>query len=272
MDIFYYDGKSPGPEKNKKAELSVMSPKTRKVRLDALIVERGIAPTVEKARALIMTGAVSVDGIRVDKAGAQVPPGGDIHVRGEDNPYVSRGGLKLKGALDWFSLDVAGHVVLDIGASTGGFTDCLLQAGARKVYAVDVGYGQLAWKLRSDTRVVVIERTNIRHYDGTHLDEKPTLAVIDVSFISLKTVIPAVLPLVAPGSSILALIKPQFEARREEVGKNGVVEDAMVHERVLEEIRIFCRSKGLEVEGNCDSPLLGPAGNKEFFILARKTN
>lgn len=251
-----------------------MFPKNKKskVRLDALLVERGIAPTVEKARALIMSGAVSVDGMRVDKAGAQVTPDGDIHVRGEDNPYVSRGGLKLKGALDWFALNVTGDIVLDVGASTGGFTDCLLQAGARKVYAVDVGYGQLAWKLRSDPRVVVIERTNIRYYDGHDLDEEPTLAVIDVSFISLKTVLPAVLPLVAPETSILALIKPQFEARREEVGKDGVVEDAEVHERVLEEIRMFCRSIGLEVEGTCDSPLLGPAGNKEFFIMARKTN
>jgi 23S rRNA (cytidine1920-2'-O)/16S rRNA (cytidine1409-2'-O)-methyltransferase len=254
------------------AELSVMSPKKRKIRLDALLVERGTAPTVEKARALIMTGAVSIDGVRVDKAGAQVMPDGDIHIRGEDNPYVSRGGLKLRGALDWFLLDVTGYVGMDVGASTGGFTDCLLQAGARKVYAVDVGYGQLAWKLRSDPRVVVIERTNIRHYDGSDLDEKPALATIDVSFISLKTVLPALVPLLSVDARILALVKPQFEARREEVGKNGVVEDATVHERVLEEIRIFCRSMGLEVEGKCNSPLLGPAGNKEFFILARKTN
>lgn len=254
------------------AEISVMSPKKRKIRLDALLVERGIAPTVEKARALIMTGAVSVDGVCADKAGTQVMPDGDIQVRGEDNPYVSRGGLKLRGALDWFSLDVMGHVVMDVGASTGGFTDCLLQAGARKVYAIDVGYGQLAWKLRSDPRVVVIERTNIRHYGGHDLDEKPALATIDVSFISLKTVLPAVLSFLSDHARILALIKPQFEARREEVGKNGVVEDAAVHERVLEEIRIFCRSMGLGVEGTCDSPLIGPAGNKEFFILARKTN
>lgn len=272
MDIFYYDGKSPDPGKNKKAELSVMSPKKRKIRLDALLVERGISPSVEKARAMIMSGTVSVDGIRVDKAGAQVLPDGQLSVKGEDHPFVSRGGLKLKGALEYFTLDVTGHVVIDVGASTGGFTDCLLQAGVRKVFAVDVGYGQLAWKLRADPRVVVIERTNIRHYEGTDLDEKPTLAVIDVSFISLKTVIPAVLPLVAPEASILALIKPQFEARREEVGKNGVVEDSTVHERVLEEIRVFCRSKGLDVEGTCESSLIGPAGNKEFFILVRKTD
>ncbi|MDD4357614.1 MAG: TlyA family RNA methyltransferase [Smithellaceae bacterium] len=195
-----------------------------------------------------------------------------LSIKGEDHPFVSRGGLKLKGALNWFALDVTGHVVLDVGASTGGFTDCLLQAGARKVFAVDVGYGQLAWKLRSDPRVVVVERTNIRHYDGADLDEKPTLATIDVSFISLKTVLPAMLSLLSDHARILALIKPQFEAKREEVGKNGVVVDAVVHERILEEICLFCRSKGLDVEGTCESSLLGPAGNKEFFMLVRKTN
>ncbi len=249
-----------------------MSPKKRKIRLDALLVERGIAPTVEKARALIMAGAIKIDTVCMDKAGAQVLADAPLSVKGEDHPFVSRGGLKLKGALEYFALDVTGHVVLDVGASTGGFTDCLLQAGVHKVFAVDVGYGQLAWKLREDPRVVVIERTNIRHYDGKDLDEKPTLAVIDVSFISLKTVIPAVLPLVAPEASILALIKPQFEVQRNEVGKNGVVEDTAVHERVVEEIRLFCQSKSLAVEATCASSLLGPAGNKEFFILARKTN
>ena len=251
-----------------------MSPevKVKKIRLDTLLVERGIAPTVEKARALIMAGSVKIDTLCMDKAGALVSPDAQLSIKGEEHPYVSRGGLKLKGALEHFALDVKGEVVLDVGASTGGFTDCLLQAGARKVFAVDVGYGQLAWKLREDPRVVVIERTNIRHYDGADLDEKPTLAVIDVSFISLKTVIPAVLPLVADNARILALIKPQFEAQRDEVGKNGVVEDAAVHERVVGEIVSFCRSKNLDVEGTCASPLLGPAGNKEFFILARKTS
>ncbi|HOR63192.1 MAG TPA: TlyA family RNA methyltransferase, partial [Smithellaceae bacterium] len=186
--------------------------------------------------------------------------------------YVSRGGLKLKGALDFFSLNVEGMAALDVGASTGGFTDCLLQAGARAVFAVDVAYGQLAWKLREDPRVTVIERTNIRHYNGAGLTEKPSLAVIDVSFISLATVIPAVLPHLGDSARILALIKPQFEARREEVGKNGVVEDAAVQERVVREIASLCQSLGLRVEGTCASPLLGPAGNKEFFILARKIN
>lgn len=249
-----------------------MNKHNTKIRLDALLVERGIAPTMEKARALIMSGSIMMDTLCMDKAGTLVSRNAHLSLKGEDQPYVSRGGLKLKGALEHFMLDVAGEVVLDVGASTGGFTDCLLQTGARKVFAVDVGYGQLAWKLREDPRVVVIERTNIRHYDGAHLDEKPTIAVIDVSFISLKTVIPTILPLVADHARILALIKPQFEAKRNEVGKNGVVEDAAVHERVMEEIRLFCQSKDLDVEGTCASALLGPAGNKEFFILARKTN
>jgi 23S rRNA (cytidine1920-2'-O)/16S rRNA (cytidine1409-2'-O)-methyltransferase len=251
---------------------TMMSLKTKKIRLDALLVELGIAPTVEKARALIMAGSIMIGTTCMDKAGALVSPNVHISIKGEEHPYVSRGGLKLRGALEHFALDVNGFAVLDVGASTGGFTDCLLQAGARKVFAVDVGYGQLAWKLREDPRVVVIERTNIRHYDGADLDEKPTLAVMDVSFISLKTVIPAVLPLVADHALILALIKPQFEAKRDEIGKNGVVEDAAIHERVVREIVAFCQSQPLDVAGTCASSLLGPAGNKEFFILARKTN
>lgn len=243
-----------------------------KIRLDKLLVSRGFAPTVQKAQAFILARAVKVNGACLDKAHALVPADVEIHLKGDDNPYVSRGGLKLRGALEHFALDVTGEVVLDVGASTGGFTDCLLQSGARKVFAVDVGYGQVAWKLREDPRVVVIERTNIRHYDGADLTRKPTLAVIDVSFISLKTVIPAVLPLVADHVRILALIKPQFEAHRDEVGKNGVVEDAAVHDRVVGEIVLFCQSQHLDVEGTCASSLLGPAGNKEFFILARKTD
>ena len=246
-----------------------MSPE-KKIRLDKLLVSRGFAPTIQKAQALILARAIKVNDVCLDKADTPVPLHAEIQMKGADNPYVSRGGLKLKGALAHFALDVAGLAVLDVGASTGGFTDCLLQAGARRVFAVDVGYGQLAWKLREDPRVVVIERTNIRHYDGADLDEKPTLAVIDVSFISLKTVIPAVLPLMVNSARILALIKPQFEAHREEVGKNGVVEDTAVHDRVVEEIRLFCESKDLIVEGTGVSSLLGPAGNKEFFILARK--
>lgn len=244
----------------------------KKIRLDQLLLSRGLVPGIAKAQALILARAVKVNDICIDKADTLVPQDADIHMKSDDNPYVSRGGLKLKGALEHFALDVGGDIILDVGASTGGFTDCLLQAGARKVFAVDVGYGQLAWKLREDPRVVVIERTNIRHYDGADLTEKPTLAVIDVSFISLTTVIPAVLPLLADQARILALIKPQFEARREEVCKHGVVEDEAVHERVVREIVTFCQSEPLDVEGTCASSLLGPAGNKEFFILARKTN
>lgn len=247
-----------------------MNKHSKKIRLDALLVERGMAPTVEKARAMILSGSVRMDTRLMDKAGEIVQPDANLSLKGENHPYVSRGGLKLKGALEHFMLEVKGDVVLDVGASTGGFADCLLQAGARKVYAVDVGYGQLAWKLREDPRVVVIERTNIRHYDGAGLDEKPTLAVIDVSFISLKTVIPAVLPLVSDDAMILALIKPQFEAQKDEVGKNGVVTDEAVHERVVEEICLLCQSKNLDVQGTCVSSLTGPAGNKEFFILAKK--
>lgn len=247
-----------------------MSPKTKKIRLDQLLVSRELAPTIQKARALILARAVKVNDACLDKADTLVPADTEIQMKSTDHPYVSRGGLKLKGALDHFDLSVAGACVLDVGASTGGFTDCLLAAGARRVFAVDVGYGQLAWKLRSDPRVVVIERTNIRHYDGSDLDEKPTLAVIDVSFISLKTVIPAVEQLIADPGRILALIKPQFEAGRGEVGRNGVIENAGIHDRITEDIRRFCQARKLNVAGICESPLLGPAGNREFFILAEK--
>ena len=183
-----------------------------KIRLDKLLVERGVAPTREKARALILARAIKVNEDYPDKASALVATDAQLKVIGEENPYVSRGGLKLRGALDEFRLDVRNLTVLDVGASTGGFTDCLLQAGARKVYALDVGYGQLAWKLRQDERVVVIERENIRYYDGRHLQEVPELATIDVSFISLKIVLPPVAKLLDRAGRILALIKPQFEA------------------------------------------------------------
>lgn len=241
-----------------------------KIRLDKLLVERGIAPTLEKARALILARAIKVEGAYPDKAGSLFAYDADIHIKGENNPYVSRGGLKLAGALREFDVNVEGLVAFDVGASTGGFTDCLLQAGARKVYALDVAYGQLAWKLREDKRVVVIERTNCRFYDGAGLDEKINLAVIDASFISLKLVIPAVLPFVEEGARILALIKPQFEASKEDVGEGGVVRDPAIHARVVQNIRDFCISLDLDVEGVCASPISGPAGNKEFFILTRK--
>ncbi len=241
-----------------------------KIRLDKLLVERGVAPTREKARALILARAIKVNEDYPDKAGALVAADVQVKVIGEENPYVSRGGLKLRGALNEFRLDVRNLTVMDVGASTGGFTDCLLQAGARKVYALDVGYGQLAWKLRRDERVVVIERMNVRHYDGHHLQEPPELATIDISFISLKIVLPQVVKLIAETGGILALIKPQFEAGKKEVGKNGLVKDPAVHERIINEIADFSRKLQLDVEGICASGLLGPAGNKEFFILLRK--
>ncbi len=246
-------------------------PSKTKNRLDKILVERGIAATRERARALILAGLVLVKGERVDKAGALIDSEAPLAIRGEDNPYVSRGGLKLKGALDHFGIQVAGRIALDVGASTGGFTDCLLQSGARRVYALDVGYGQLAWKLRTDERVVNIERTNIRYYSGEHIRDAIDLATVDASFISLRLVIPAVLKILKPGSGLLALIKPQFEAGREEVGKKGVIRDEAVHRKVVEEIVDFCLQQGLEVVGTCESPLLGPAGNKEFFVYAIKS-
>jgi 23S rRNA (cytidine1920-2'-O)/16S rRNA (cytidine1409-2'-O)-methyltransferase len=242
----------------------------QKIRLDKLLVDRSVAPTLERARALILARAVRVNEAYPDKAGELVPLDAEIHIKGEDNPYVSRGGLKLAVALKEFNLNVEKIVALDVGASTGGFTDCLLQSGARKVYALDVAYGQLAWKLREDQRVVVIERTNIRYYDGADLDEPIDLAVIDASFISLKIVLPAVLKLLGDKAQILALIKPQFEVAKEEVGKGGVVQDPAIHDRVVQDISEFCESLSLEIEGTCASPISGPAGNREFFILARK--
>ena len=247
-----------------------MNMHTEKIRLDKVLVSRGLAPTIQKARALILARAIKVNKVCLDKADTLVPTDAELQIKGADNPYVSRGGLKLKGALDEFALNVEGLVVLDVGASTGGFTDCLLQAGAKIVYALDVNYGQLAWKLRQDKRVVVIERTNIRHYDGADIAEQPTLATIDVSFISLKVVLPPIMRLLTNDALILALIKPQFEAAREEVGRNGIIEDSSVHDRVIEEISEFCKSINLDDLRTCASSILGPAGNKEFFILAQK--
>ena len=235
-----------------------------------LLVDRGICQTRERARALIMSGTVLVGDRRIDKAGTLVLTDADIRIKGEDHPYVGRGGLKLKGALTVFPIDVRDLIILDVGASTGGFTDCLLQEGAKKVYALDVGYGQLAWKLREDKRVVPIERTNIRTFEGTGIVDPIDMATIDTSFISLKLVIPAVLKLIKKhDAAILALIKPQFEAGREDVEKRGVVKNPDVHTRVIEGIREFCVNLGLHVMGVCESPLTGPEGNKEFFIYLR---
>ena len=245
-------------------------PHSPKDRLDKILTERGVAPTREKAKALILSGIVFVQGERIDKAGAMIALDAEITIKGENNPYVSRGGLKLKGALTHFGITVAGLTALDVGASTGGFTDCLLQEGAAKVYALDVGYGQLAWKLRTDNRVVCIERTNIRYYSGEYIRDKIDLATIDASFISLRLVIPAVVKFLEVNAGLIALIKPQFEAGREEIGKKGVVKNGEVHRRVVDDIDAFCRELGLDVVGTCESPLLGPAGNREFFIFAIK--
>jgi 23S rRNA (cytidine1920-2'-O)/16S rRNA (cytidine1409-2'-O)-methyltransferase len=244
--------------------------KPRKTRLDELLVERGLARDRGHAQALILTGEVLVGDRPAGKAGMPAGRAVEIRLRNEAIPYVSRGGLKLRGALDAFAIHVDGVIALDVGASTGGFTDCLLQAGAAKVYAVDVGYGQLAWKLRKDPRVVCIERTNIRYYKGEGITDPIDLAVIDAAFISLTRIIPAVAPLVREGALIVALVKPQFEVARGEIGAHGVVEDTALHDKVLAGIEAFCRELGLEVLGRCASPLLGPAGNREFFLGLRK--
>jgi 23S rRNA (cytidine1920-2'-O)/16S rRNA (cytidine1409-2'-O)-methyltransferase len=234
----------------------------RRKRLDVLLVERGLVESREQGKRLIMAGQVLVDGQVVDKAGMQVAGGADIHLQAKP-PYVSRGGPKLEAALDSFAVQVAGVVAADVGASTGGFTDCLLQRGARKVYAIDVGYGQLAWRLRQHPRVVVMERVNVRYLES--LPEPIDLATVDVSFISLELVLPRVMGWLKPAGDIIALIKPQFEAGRAEVGKGGVVKDPEVHRSVLRKILAWALDHGLAVRGLIASPLKGPAGNVEFL-------
>lgn len=238
------------------------------VRLDKLLVDRGLTPSRERAQALILAAKVLVDGQKITKAGQKVSPECRTQLLGEDIPYVSRGGLKLEHALRTFELQVQGMVAMDVGASTGGFTDCLLQHGAARVYAIDVGYGQLDWKLRQDPRVVVLERENIRYLERERIPEPIDLAAIDASFISLKLVIPAVLAFLHPGAHCVALIKPQFEAGREHVGKGGVVRDEAVHRAVCQSISDFLEAVGLRVKGMTSSPILGPKGNREFLILA----
>lgn len=242
----------------------------KKERLDKVIVDRNIVESRERARALIMAGQIVVDEHVAEKAGTMVRTDVNIRIKGEILPFVSRGGLKLQKALDIFDIDVSNLVALDAGASTGGFTDCLLQRGARKVFAVDVGYGQLAWKLRQDHRVVNMEKTNIRYLEPCRLDEVPDIAVIDVSFISLDKVLSPVSMLVKDGGRIVALIKPQFEVGRGEVGKGGVVRDSLKHQEVVNAVHALAESLELTVLGITESPILGPKGNREFLIALKK--
>lgn len=243
-----------------------------KIRLDKLLLEKKLAPSRQKAQALIGAGHVLVEEKLADKPGTLVDDSATIKVR-ETPPYVSRGGAKLAAGLASLNIKPAGLVCLDIGASTGGFSDCLLQNGAARVYAVDVGYGQLAWKLRQDPRVVVMERTNARYLIPDDLAEPVDLAVIDASFISLKLLIPPVLQLFSKEISIVALIKPQFEAGRDKIGKKGVVRDPAVHREVIDGIVTFCKSLGLQSSAAVPSPILGPRGNREFLIhLFTKTS
>lgn len=243
---------------------------SRKERLDIVLYSRGFFPSRERARSAIMAGVVFVNGARVDKPGTQLDPQADIEVRGPDPAFVSRGGFKLEKALRAFGIDLAGEVVLDVGASTGGFTDCALKHGAALVYAVDVGYGQLDWSLRRDPRVVVLERTNIRHLAPSALEVPPSFFTIDVSFISLKLVLPRVDELTAPEARGVALVKPQFEAGRNLVGKKGVVRDPGVHAEVLLGVIQETETLGWGVRALDYSPVRGPQGNIEFLVYFEK--
>jgi 23S rRNA (cytidine1920-2'-O)/16S rRNA (cytidine1409-2'-O)-methyltransferase len=244
--------------------------KTAKQRLDQALVERGLAESRARAQALILAGLVFSNEKRLDKAGASVVAGQPLEVRGADHPWVSRGGVKLAHGLDHFAIDPAGLVVLDVGASTGGFTDVALTRGAAKVYAVDVGHGQLAWKLRNDPRVVVLEKTNARHLTRTQVPDAVDLVVCDASFIGLETVLPAPLALARAGARLVALIKPQFEVGPARVGKGGVVRDPALHEEVCARIAVWLPAQGWTVLGLTESPIRGPEGNTEFLIAARR--
>ncbi len=242
--------------------------KTVKIRLDRLLVDRGLVESRERGHALIIAGQVLVNGKKVEKAGTAVPADADLRILGEQPRFVSRGGLKLEAALRGFGIAIGGKTALDVGASTGGFTDCLLQSGAAKVYAVDVGYGQLAWKLRQDPRVVAIERVNIRDMDPSFVPERVDIAVIDVSFISLEKVVPPVLGFLKPDAEIVALIKPQFEVGREQVGKGGIVRDEAARNAAVKKVEDGIRGLGLEVKGIITSPITGQDGNVEFLVYA----
>ena len=242
-----------------------------KIRLDALLVQRGLCSGRDRAKGYIMAGQVYVDGQKADKPGLEVAEDCGLELRGNPNPFVSRGGLKLQKAMEVFPVALQDAVCMDIGASTGGFTDCMLQSGARKVYAVDVGYGQLAWKLRQDSRVVVMERTNIRHVTLEQIGEMLDFSSVDVSFISLKLVLPVVQHLLRPEGQVVCLVKPQFEAGREKVGKKGVVRDAETHQDVLYDLLGACAQLQLCALGLEYSPVRGPEGNIEYLLYLKKT-
>lgn len=240
-----------------------------KVRADQLLVDNGLAESRARAQALILAGLVFLGDKKVEKAGQQVAVDAELDVRGRDHPWVSRGGIKLAHALEEFGIDVTGFVAIDVGSSTGGFTDVLLTNGAAKVYAVDSGTNQLAWKLRSDHRVIVHEQTSARILTDAHIPEPVDIIVCDASFISLAKVLEKPIGFAKPGAQMVALIKPQFEARREEVGKNGVIRDSAVHDRVCAEVRDWVVAQGWTVAGLTQSPITGPQGNVEFLLYAR---
>lgn len=242
----------------------------KKIRLDQLVFDLGLAESRERAKTTVMSGLVFVNGQRADKPGMQVSPDVNVEVKGTALPYVSRGGLKLEKALKVFPIDVTGKVCVDCGASTGGFTDVLLKNGAAKVYSVDVGYGQLAWSLRNDERVVNMERTNIRYISSEQIPEPLDICVMDLSFISVKLVLPAVCALLKDDAQLVCLIKPQFEAGREEVGKKGVVRDKAVHLSVIESVLSFAPTVGMTVMGLDFSPIKGPEGNREYLCYMKK--
>ena len=241
-----------------------------KERLDKVLVTRGLAPSRERARSLILAGSVVVDDERQVKAGTLVRPKAAIRLTHDPQPYVSRGGLKIEKALDFFAIDPQGKVVMDVGASTGGFTDCLLQRGAPRVYAVDVGYGQLAWKLQQDPRVINLQRRNIRYLKWEEVGEMVDLVVVDASFISLELVIPPILTFLKESGGLLTLVKPQFEVGKGEVGKGGVVRDSKQHRQAVEKIKEFAIGEGLIPRGAMESPLRGPKGNREFFLYCER--
>jgi 23S rRNA (cytidine1920-2'-O)/16S rRNA (cytidine1409-2'-O)-methyltransferase len=243
--------------------------KTSKIRIDQLLVERGLAESRTRAQALIMAGQVLLGDKRADKPGQQVAEDSEVTVKGQDHPWVSRGGVKLAHALEQFAIDVADMVAIDVGSSTGGFTDVLLTKGATKVYAVDSGTNQLAWRLRQDPRVIVHEQTSARILTAEHIPEPVDLIVCDASFISLSKVLERPMTFAREGAQLVALIKPQFEAGKAEVGKGGVVRDAAVHERVCAEVRDWLEASGWSVKGLTESPITGPKGNVEFLIWAQ---